>query len=141
MKPTHERFWTKVHKTDTCWLWTGGISHGYGSFDLPGVGRWRAVRAHRFAYEALVGPIPEGMVIDHLCRVKACVNPDHLEPVTQRTNLLRGQSFAAVNAAKTHCVHGHEFTPANTIVSPGRRRCRSCTQASDARRRGGRSAA
>ena len=111
-----------------CWLWTAtGNGNGYGQF-------WsekRMVYAHRHAYERWVGPIPDGLQIDHLCRVRCCVNPNHLDPVTCRENLLRGETFNAENAAKTHCVHGHEFTPENTYISPcdGCRRCRNCNAA------------
>ena len=109
---------------DECWPWPGYVnSHGYG------YARWRggAVRAHRVAYEAVIGPIPEGLVLDHLCRNRACVNPYHLEPVDDRTNNLRGFSPPAMNARKTHCSRGHEFTPENTYRWPnGKRRCRTC---------------
>lgn len=91
---------------------------------------WGKVRlTHRVAYEAYVGPIPEGMVIDHLCRVRACCNPDHLEPVTNRENLLRGDTLPAAEAAATHCISGHPFTPANTrTTSKGKRHCRPCAK-------------
>jgi hypothetical protein len=83
--------------------------------------------AHRLAYELFVGPIPEGQTIDHLCRNRPCVNPGHLEVVDMRTNLLRGSSPTAQNARKTHCKHGHEFTPENTALKQGRYRiCRTC---------------
>lgn len=85
-KPVAERFWAKVHKTDSCWLWTASLTFGYGSF-WDGKGQ---VRAHRFAYELLVDPIPEGLQLDHLCRIRHCVNPDHLEAVTNAENVQRG---------------------------------------------------
>ncbi len=81
------RFWSHVEKAETCWLWTSTITgNGYGHYSIKRV----KVGAHRFAYELMVGPIPQGLTIDHLCRVKACVNPDHLEPVTQAENNRRG---------------------------------------------------
>ena len=115
---------------DGCWLWTGHVGpHGYARFD--GVA-W----AHRWSYEHFVGPIPVGLEIDHLCRNRSCVNPDHLEPVTRRENLLRGDTFASRNAAKTHCIHGHEFTPANTYVAAGGGRyCRTCRAERERRRK------
>ena len=76
-----ERFWNKVNKTEGCWLWTAALSHGYGRFGKGGA-------AHRLAWEDRNGPIPEGLVLDHLCRVPRCVNPEHLEPVTHRENTL-----------------------------------------------------
>ena len=94
-----------------CWLWDRAISQtGYGNICVDG--KYRG--AHRVVYEALVGPIPEGLHLDHRCRVRACVNPNHLEPVSQRENSLRGVGAAAVNARQTHCRHGHELTPENT---------------------------
>lgn len=119
-----KRFWVKVTKTDTCWLWTARkIYSGYGQFQIQG----RKIYAHRFSYELQVGPVPHGLVLDHLCRVRHCVNPAHLEPVTQGVNLIRGDTITARNAAKTMCDHGHEYTPANTCVRrDGRRYCRAC---------------
>ena len=77
-----------------------------------------------------VGPLPDGLVLDHLCRNRACVNPEHLEPVTQSVNLLRGETVNAAASARTHCINGHEFSPVNTRISPsGRRVCRSCGRA------------
>lgn len=82
-------FMTKVNKTESCWLWERGTNGGYGMYWFRG----RNIAAHRFAYEALVGPIPEGLELDHTCRVKRCVNPAHLEPVTHRENILRGANW------------------------------------------------
>lgn len=92
-----DRFWAKVEKSDSCWLWTGALfpSNGYGALHLDGA----AVPAHRVSYELNVGPIPDGLTIDHLCRVRACVRPDHLEPVTQAENLRRARPYRqAVNS-------------------------------------------
>lgn len=123
-----ERFWGFVNTDGPlgCWLWTGSQSdNGYGSFTDDGR---RTVSAHRFSFEMHVGPIPDDLVIDHLCRVHHCVNPDHLEAVTIRVNTLRGIGPTAINARKMHCVNGHEFTPENTYIAPGRgsRHCRTC---------------
>lgn len=128
-----ERFWSRVDATpgEGCWLWLGNpTNRGYGALNVLD----HTVPAHRFSYELHFGPIPDGYEIDHLCRNRLCVNPSHLEPVTHRENLLRGTGFAAVNAAKTHCPHGHEYTPENTYNSPhpqGGRICRTCKRARD----------
>jgi HNH endonuclease len=125
------RLFQKIDQTDACWIWTGGqTASGYGRCKVAGKFR----RAHRLTYELLVGPIPEDLVLDHLCRDKLCVRPDHLEPVTDRENILRGEGRAAVNAAKTHCRMGHEFTPDNTYEPPsGGRNCRECLRQRKAR--------
>jgi hypothetical protein len=116
-----ERFWRKVKKTKSCWMFKG--AYGHGQFKVDG----RSVMAHRYAYELVVGPIPDGMVLDHLCRKAGCVNPAHLEPVTQAENVRRGVSAAAQNARKTHCKRGHEFTSENTrVTANGNRVCRAC---------------
>lgn len=91
--------------------------------------------AHRMAYEELVGPIADGLQIDHLCRVRCCVNPAHLEPVTQAENIRRGVSPTAANRRKTHCKHGHEFTTENTRLVPEGRICRRCDVAKTQRYR------
>lgn len=123
-----ERFWAKVDKNgpNGCWLWTGAkTGAGYGAFST------KAALAHRLSYEMLVGPIPAGLVLDHLCRVTACVNPGHLEPVTNRINVLRGTAPTAAFHWATHCIHGHEFTPDNTYLRPsGGRSCRACSRRS-----------
>lgn len=125
------RFWSKVNKTETCWLWTGGRGgHGYGSFETRENGKRRTWGAHRWLYERVVGPVPDGLELDHLCRVRHCVRPDHLEAVTSRENVLRGVAPSAVNARRTHCIHGHQFTADNIYVAKGRwRQCRTCTLA------------
>lgn len=121
-----QRFWEKVEKPSQadCWPWLAGCtSRGYGDFYYDG----KQVRAHRFAYELLVGPIPEGLQLDHLCRVRHCVNPQHLEPVTHRENVLRGIGPTAEQARRTHCIHGHPFSEDNLrIGANGRRYCRAC---------------
>lgn len=109
-----------------CWEWVGGLnSNGYGKMKLGKA----SAGAHRVVYEMHRGPIPEGLHLDHLCRKPDCVNPDHLEPVTNRENMMRGENFAAKNAAKTHCHRGHPFEGDNLIVikrsTPGRN-CRTC---------------
>jgi len=121
------RFFAKVTTTSTCWLWKGGTSKkGYGRFWQNG----RSVAAHRFSYELVRGKIPEGKQIDHLCRRHNCVNPAHLEVVTPRENLMRGETLAAANAAKTHCPKGHQFTESNTYYTSAKRRlCKTCCKA------------
>ena len=107
-----------------CWLWMMAPSDtGYGL--VTGVGRKRLL-AHRVSYETFKGPISEGLSLDHLCRVRACVNPDHLEAVTHRENCLRGISPCAISARKTHCINGHEFSGRNLYLHNGTRWCRAC---------------
>lgn len=118
-----QRFWSKVKKTDSCWNWIGYIhSDGYGGFWING----KTKQAHRIAYELIKGKIPNGLQLDHLCRNRKCVNPDHLEPVTARENILRGEGQAFVNSNKTHCKRGHKFTKNNTYQRNGKRHCRTC---------------
>jgi len=119
-----ERFWAKVQKSEGCWLWTARKNNGYGSFSLTDSNA--TVFAHRWAYQSIVGPVPEGTELDHLCRTRACVRPDHLEPVAHRENVLRGEGLAAKQARKTHCPKGHEYTSENTRRYAGRRYCRQC---------------
>jgi hypothetical protein len=106
-----------------CWLWDGKpTAEGYGALVEDG---WFHM-AHRRVWERLVGPIPEGATLDHLCRVRLCVNPEHLEPVSHRTNVLRGVGPTAANAAKTHCKYGHPLSGDNLRITAGRRVCREC---------------
>jgi hypothetical protein len=115
-----------------CWEWHRSLDgKGYGTFGIKIDGVWRTVKAHRVSYEIHVGPIPEGLQLDHLCRNRACCNPSHLEPVTNRENGLRGESPCALNARVTHCPKGHEYTPENTLIKTTRcgtagRDCREC---------------
>lgn len=128
-----QRFWAMVHKSNDCWVWQGGLSsNGYGTFSGSEHG---TVAAHTYAYRDKQGFIPAGLELDHLCRNRACVNPAHLEPVTHQVNVLRGTAPPAVNAAKTHCKRGHEFTPENTVIKSGpRRECRTCKRVADLKR-------
>jgi hypothetical protein len=106
-----------------CLLWTQEITpKGYGRFHCCGKNR----AAHRLAYELARGPIPDGLVIDHLCRWRHCVNPDHMEPVTARINTLRGNTAAAQNVAKTHCKRGHPLSGDNIRMYRGERVCKAC---------------
>ena len=124
VESTPERFWRKVEFTDTCWLWTRALTdEGYARFYI-GPKRGRTQLIHRWAYEFCVQSIPADLTIDHLCRVRHCVRPEHLEPVTFKENVLRGTSFAAVHARKTISICGHPFDMRDTY---GRRRCRPCT--------------
>lgn len=123
-----ERFLSKIVKVPRgCWLWVGKKSwNGYGQF---AIGHQRQVYAHRWSYAKFRGPIPEKHDIDHLCRCRLCVNPAHLEAVTRRENLLRGDTITARHAAKTHCPQGHEYSDSNTYRFRGLRYCRICRSA------------
>jgi HNH endonuclease len=128
-----KRFLTRLDQPEamgdpsTCVLWTRAVdSQGYGQFKV----RYKNLKAHRWAYEQWVGPIPEGLTLDHLCRVKKCVNPVHLEVVPLWENILRSDSAAALNARKTHCPEGHPYDEVNTYSLPTNahmgRTCRTC---------------
>jgi hypothetical protein len=121
-----KRFWSKVRKTDSCWEWTSTFNNGYGRFATCSNAISTQHYAHRFSYTLCKGPIPEGMTIDHICRNKKCVNPNHLELVTLKENILRGFSPSAVNARRTHCFQGHPFSGKNLIIEGRHRRCRMC---------------
>lgn len=125
--PIMERILAKVELTESgCWQWTGRLNDGYGQIGY----RHRAAATHRVVYEELVGPVPVGLQIDHLCRNRACCRPEHLEPVTQRENLLRGQTIAAQNASRTHCPQDHPYAGENLFINNrGARVCRACMRA------------
>lgn len=142
------RLWAKIdtdgavssHRPDLgrCWLWTAQVEKdGYGRFRGPGS---KKMRAHRAVYEAVIGRIRDGLTLDHLCRVRLCVRPSHMEPVTMGENVLRGTSPTAINARRAECVHGHPFDEQNTYWFPnGRRSCRACNRAAKRRYRQARS--
>jgi hypothetical protein len=117
------RFWLRVTKTETCWLWDViSPKARYGHFHAGG----KVYQAHAFAYKLLVGSVPDGCEFDHLCRNRGCVNPAHLEPVPHRINVLRGEGPCAKNARKTHCKHGHPLTPDNLVPGCKWRQCKIC---------------
>jgi hypothetical protein len=147
-----ERFWSYVDRSGECWVWTGGKKNGYGNFSVTRDGRDRMVQAHRFAYELEIGPIPDGMTLDHLCHTavadecrsgvdcphRRCVRPSHLDPMPLADNIRAGG-----HGARMSCKRGHEFTPENTgITNRGKGRfCRTCKRADQARMRERRRAA
>lgn len=129
--PWQDNFWKYVTRggPKDCWEWLGSkTDDGYGVFHVRRLTEAWNKGAHRVAYELLVGPIGEGLTLDHTCVNTSCINPAHLEPVTQRENLLRGNTVNAINAAKTHCINGHAFTVENTYIRPddGTRMCKEC---------------
>ena len=126
------RLLSRCHVSETgCLEWTGALAGGskkgdYAAIKVDGV----QYLGHRIAYEIMYGPIPQGMTLDHLCRVRHCVNPDHLEVVTRGENVLRGEGITAQNVRKTHCPQGHEYTTENTYeTKDGKRMCRTCSRA------------
>lgn len=135
-RPLSQRFWPKVEKGSGCWIWKGASDAlGYGRIVIA-PNTWQV--AHRVSYRLVKGEIPEGLQLDHLCRNPSCVNPDHLEPVTCRENLLRGEGVTAKRAQQTHCNQGHEYTSENTVVLPGGRRGRrTCLTCRRTRQRAG----
>jgi hypothetical protein len=126
------RFWSKVVEDGDCWAWTGALTRGYGRFTTrrEGVTTWHA--AYRWAYEQMVGEIPKGLDLDHLCRNRACVNPYHLDPVTRGVNVSRADHSVqgAYNREKTHCPQGHPYEGDNLrITKKGSRVCVTCARA------------
>lgn len=122
-----DTFWVAriVYMDNGCWLWTGAkVPKGYGVAQRRG---FKSTMIHRLVYEKMVGPVPEDLQLDHLCLNRLCVNPDHLEPVTNRENSIR-RPFVQNARAATHCKRGHELTLENTYIAPasGSRVCRAC---------------
>lgn len=140
--PLGIRFWQFVYPDPNtgCWLWGGATYCGYGRVSAGGA-KARTLVAHRVAYELLVGPIPVGLTLDHLCRVHECVNPTHLEPVTQRVNTLRGTGSGARAIRTGQCHRGHAFSPENTRIDIKKsdgipfRVCRACARTRSGSRR------
>ena len=133
--PPEEIFWRQVmtEPNSGCWLWIGSLNHkGYGLIQFGPRSNRCIMSVHRFAYEHWRGPIADGLELDHICRVRCCANPLHLEQVSHRENILRGQAPSAQNARRTHCKHGHALTPQNIYEpspsSPNARICRICTK-------------
>lgn len=139
-KPIQERLFPKVDASGICWLWTGAKNRGgYGVISKGR--RGGATIVHRAVWELLVGPVPDGTELDHICRIRSCCNPDHLEPVSRATNVARGSCRAGVQR-KTHCTNGHPFTPENTLPNgPRGRACRECMNAANRRYRAKKKAA
>lgn len=117
------RFWNKVKKSNNCWKWTTYTRSGYGRFKING----KLVTAHRFSYELIHVNIPTGYELDHLCRNRKCVNPEHLKIVTRKVNVLRGIGPTAINKNKTHCINGHLLTGKNLALRENNnRQCKTC---------------
>ena len=130
-KPIEDRFWPKVKKSNGCWIWMGCKNdRGYGQICDNSGGTFRMVYAHRFVYELVIRSIPKGLTIDHLCRNRSCVRPDHLEIVTIKENTLRGNGPSGRESRQTHCLHGHPFIPENTYFRRDRwgRQCKTCVR-------------
>lgn len=124
------RFWPKVQPTGFCWEWIGARDpNGYGVFNLGVAHNNRLDRAHRVAWELLIGPISHGLHIDHLCRNRGCCNPDHLEPVTPRVNTMRGMAPTLIVARTGICQRGHSLDDAYVRPDTGARMCRPCMNA------------
>lgn len=122
----------RVKKTDNCWVWDGYISkYGYGRVKV----NYKFKHVHRAVYEMLVSPIQDGLVLDHLCRNRACCNPSHLEPVTVKENILRGIGLASINSKKTCCKYGHPYDADNTYILKNKRYCKICERAKTKRLR------
>lgn len=145
-RPIEDRFWEKVnkdgpipeHRPDLgpCWVWMDApMPNGYGRIFVSKTPTRIETYAHRLSYQLLVGPIPDGLTIDHLCRNRMCVNPDHLEPVTHQVNFFRGMHPSSIVSRSDFCSKGHERTEANVYVTPaGYKQCRVCNRQHASRR-------
>lgn len=122
------RFWSKVDKTETCWLWVGaGKRKGYGRFSVTRDHKKRDFTAHRLVWASIHGTAPSGeLVLDHICEVRACVNPAHLQVITHVANVLKGGGVTGINHRKTHCLRGHALEGENLHIDRGMRKCRAC---------------
>jgi hypothetical protein len=126
---TQYTLWSRIDMSGglkSCWLWKGGHNvHGYGVLSV----KRRSVYAHRLAYEIACGPVPKGLELDHLCRVRNCVNPGHMEAVTHKENVKRSLFPSIVNRTKTHCKWGHLLDDSNIYrppKAPAKRQCKQC---------------
>lgn len=122
-----QRWWANIEVVGRCWIWQGRPNgNSYGVLRVKG----KTTAAHRFGYELLVGTIPDNLELDHLCRNRLCVRPEHLEPVTTRVNILRGMGRGAIEARMTDCKYGHPLSGENLYIRPsdGKRRCRQCNR-------------
>lgn len=125
----HYRLWSKIGMGENgCWEWLGNKNdNGYGLLKVNG----KQLRVHRLTYNEVIGPIPEGLMPDHLCRNRGCVNPFHLEPVTNKINVMRGSGLTAQNAQKTHCPSGHPYIYENLYIHNSQRHCKICRKLRD----------
>ena len=133
LQSMEERFWQRVLKTETCWIWQGAVgTRGYGFLAGLYEGQYKTFLVHRYAYMLHVGAIADDLTIDHLCRNRRCVNPEHLEVVSRWENVRRGETITGNNSRKTHCKYGHVFDSENTYVnSTGGRHCKACLSRRD----------
>jgi len=129
----------RIDPDSECWVWTGALMpNGYGAFTVKIDGKWKRCYPHRISYEIHIGEIPKGLDIDHLCRNRACINPAHLEPVSRRENLARGETLIAKQLKQTHCKNGHLLDKSNLSaykLKKGKRECLTCHRERERKRR------